>query len=48
MKITVNKEANKVLEIIKKNFMCSDSTAIILLSKLSELFYKKIKNKDEE
>jgi hypothetical protein len=46
MKIVVNKEANKVLERIKKKFVCSDSTAIILLGELSELFYRKLKKRD--
>ena len=45
MKIIINKEAEKKLSIIKKKFVCNDSTAIILLAELSELFYRKIKRR---
>jgi hypothetical protein len=42
MKITINKDAEKVLKKVKKQFKCSDSTAIVMLYELIKVFCKSI------
>ncbi len=41
MQITINKEAKKILDGIKKNLKCSDSTAILAMKEFLKSRYRR-------